>query len=78
MDGIIATSAVTVLPSGESTVEIVTDGRVGSEADALRKARDLFDGPAFLSFRKSGWGELRFYFTNRFIDYTDRHTPAFE
>lgn len=52
-------------PEEFRTVEVVTDGRVGSEADAIMRATELLHAPALLSHRDSYRGELRFYFTDR-------------
>ena len=70
MNSIITKSDVTRLhpeadPASVRTIEIVTDGSVGAQLDAEREARAMFAGPAYLSFRKSQYGELRFYFTDR-------------
>lgn len=69
---IIRTGDVTTLHEGEPwqvhTIEVVTDGRVGSQADATQRACQLLGPDASLSFRKSKDGELRFYFTERPVD----------
>jgi hypothetical protein len=69
---IIRTGDVTTLHADEPwqvrTVEIVTDGRVGSQEDATHRAYQILGPDASLSFRKSKDGELRFYFTDRLVD----------
>jgi len=67
MSSSIITSSITCLATGERTVEVVTDGRVGAEAEAFERAGELFSADPFLSFRKNDSGELRFYFTDRLI-----------
>lgn len=66
---IITSSGITTLHEGTPdevrTVAIVTDGRVGAQADAVARARGLFGCEPHLSFRKSRDGELLFYFTDR-------------
>lgn len=66
---VITTGPVGTLHKGTAdeirTVEVVTDGRVGSQADAVAVARGAFGAEPHLSFRKSHSGELRFYFTDR-------------
>jgi hypothetical protein len=74
MESIITTSAVTTLHAGTDdeirTVEVVTDGRVGSEGEAAARACTLFGtNGAHLSRRDSQWGELRFTYTDRLATY---------
>lgn len=60
-------TSLTNLTTGERTLEVVTDGRVGAQDDAYAAALVEFQGEAHLSFRKSFMGELRFYYTDRAI-----------
>jgi len=66
---ILTTSDVSTLAGKDGreirSVEIVTDGRVGAQADAEARAREIFRDTPSLSFRKSYMGELRFYYTDR-------------
>jgi len=65
---VLSRSEVRTTEEGVRTVEVVTDGTVGSEAFARAVAVTAFQSvAAYLSFRKSEWGELRFYFTDRMV-----------
>lgn len=57
-----AMSAVTTLPDGTSTMEVITNGARGSQRIATSVAEALLGRNLEVAHRSSDWGDLTFYF----------------